>query len=319
MNESSFDLIAIFREIFKKKVFIIGLAAVALIISLICCMLQQKEYTSRTTFIVKNPLLIDRNYVFRTTSYEHKEFFAIPDDVDHVKTIAKSDGMLWHVIQKFDLAKAYNMEADDRLVKKVKGNFKAIMEDTKNIELTYTDPDPKRAAAIATAAREYLESTFLDYFRTTNSGIITSLKESIAAMNDTIARLDDSIASLRSATGNYTQLLPARNNTITMAPAATTAQNAQALEHLQEIGTQKDRLATDIAYYHSLVNEYEVMTNGKIHIFYVVQDAYVPTTPSRPKTLIMTAAATIAAIFFGCILVLFAAFYKQVMQPRRQS
>ncbi|WP_118972831.1 Wzz/FepE/Etk N-terminal domain-containing protein [Taibaiella koreensis] len=319
MNESSFDLIGIFREIFKKKLFLIVLTIAALVISIIFCLLQQKQYTSETIFIVKNPMLIDRNYVFRTTSYEHKDFFAIPDDVDHVKTIAKGDGIVWHVIRKFDLAKAYGMENDDKLVKKVKGNFKAIMEDTKNIELFYTDPDPKRAAAITNAAREYLEATFLDYFRTTNKDITVSLKERIAAMSDTMVRLDDSISALRAVAGNYSQLLPARGNTISMAAGTATPQSAQAMERLQETGALKDRLAADVAAYRSLINEYEVMANGKLKIFYVVQEGYVPTLPSHPKTLIIVAAATLAALFFGCILVLIAAFYKHVMQPKDRN
>lgn len=317
MNENNFDLITIFREIFKKKLFLLLLGVAALIISLVFCLMQQKRYTSETVFIVKNPLLIDRNYVFRTTSYEHKDYFALPDDVDHIKTIAKSDGMIWHVIEKFDLAKAYGMEADDRLVKKVKKNFKTIMEDTKNIELFYTDPDPKRAAAVTKAAREYLESTFLDYFRITNKDVTESLKEKVAAMTDTVARLDDSISALRAASGNYTQLLPARGNTINSAAQNASAATAQALEHLQEIGVQKDKLANDIAAYRSLINEYEVMASGKLHIFYVVQEAYVPSGASHPKTLILVAVSTLGALLFGCILVLLSAFYKRVMKNQQ--
>jgi uncharacterized protein involved in exopolysaccharide biosynthesis len=314
MNENSFDLITISREIFKKKLFLLLLTVAALIISIVFCLMQQKRYTSETVFIVKNPLLIDRNYVFRNTSYEHKDYFALPDDVDHIKTIAKSDGMVWHVIEKFDLGKAYGMEVNDALVQKVKKSFKTIMEDTKNIELFYTDPDPKRAAEVTKAAREYLETTFLNYFRMTNKDVTESLKEKIAAMTDTVARLDDSISSLRAASGSYAQMLPARGNTINASAGSATAATAQALEHLQEIGVQKDRMVNDIAAYRSLINEYEVMASGKLRIFYVVQEAYVPSNASHPKTLILVAVSTMGAFLFGCILVLIAAYYKRVMQ-----
>lgn len=313
MNENSFDLIQIFREIFKKKRFLLLLSLAALIISLVFCLLQQKQYTSRTVFIVKNPLLIDRNYVFRTTAYENRDYFALPDDVDHIKTIAKSDGMIWHVIQKFDLAKVYNMEANDKLVKKIKSNFKVVMEDTKNIELSYTDPDPERAAAITKAAREFLENSFLDYFRITNKDVTESLKDRIAVMTDSVARLDDSLSTIRATSGNYGQMLPARANTITAASGTGSAASAQAMEHLQEIGIQKDKLVSDIAAFRSLVNEYEVMGSGKLRLFYVVQEPYVPSIASHPKTIILTAAGTIGALFFGCILVLLSAFYKRVM------
>jgi len=318
MSDFSFDLIGIFRQIFRKKLFIIIVTLAALIISFIFCSMQEKGYTSKTVFIVKNPLLIDRNYVFRNTTYEHRDFFAIPDDVDHIKTIAKSDGVIWHLIERFDLAKAYNMKADDKLVNRVRNNFKVIMEDTKNIELFCTDPDPKRAAAMTTAAREYLEATFMNYFITTNKDITKALQDKTAALRDSIALMDDSIRHIRAAAGNYTQLLPSRGATISAA-AAGTAQSAEAMERLQEVTAQKDRMVNDIAAFRSLINEYEVMANGNIHIFYVVGEAFVPSIASHPKTLIIVAASTLAALFFACMLVLFAAFYNKVMHSRSQN
>jgi uncharacterized protein involved in exopolysaccharide biosynthesis len=317
MNDSGFDLIGIFREIFKKKIFILILTVAALIISFIFCSLQQKGYTSKTVFIVKNPLLIDRNYVFRNTSYEHREFFAVPDDVDHVKTIAKSDGLLWYIIDSFQLAKAYNMEHDGGLIEVVKDNFKAVMEDTKNIELFYTDPDPERAKLITTAARGYIEEKFLNYFLATNKDISSALRAKATGMKDTIAILDDSIKSIRATANNYTQLLPSRGNNIVSEAQTGNAQNAEAMEHLREITAVKDKMADDVAEYQSLVNEYEVMANGNIRIFYVVQEAYRPGIPSHPKTLIIVAASTIGALFFACILVLIGAFYNRVMKPSR--
>jgi uncharacterized protein involved in exopolysaccharide biosynthesis len=319
MNDFNFDLIGIFREIFRKKVFIIILTVAALIISFIFCSLQQKSYTSETVFIVKNPLLIDRNYVFRNTSYEHREFFAIPDDVDHVKTIAKSDGLIWFLIDTFQLDKSYGMEKDDRLVKKVRNNFKTVMEDTKNIELYYTDPDPKRAAQITTASRNYLEDKFLNYFLATNKDITMALTEMSVSIKDSITVMDDSIKSIRARTGNFGQLLPTRGTTISQSGQSATPENSEAMERLQEITAMKDRMATDIANYRSLINEYNVMANGRIKIFYVVQEAYTPSLASHPMTLIIVAASTLGALFFACILVLIGAFYNSVMHGKKEQ
>lgn len=319
MNEFNFDLIGIFREIFRKKMFVIIFTLAALIISIIFCSLQQKRYTSETVFIVKNPLLIDRNYVFRNTSYEHREFFAIPDDVDHVKTIAKSDGLIWFLIDSFKLDKAYGMDKDDHLVKKVKSNFKTVMEDTKNIELFYTDQDPKRAMQITTASRNYLEDKFLNYFLATNKDITQALTEMSVAIKDSITILDDSIKSIRARTGNYGQLLPTRGTVISQAGQSNTAESSEAMERLQEIVAMKDRMAADVANYRSLINEYDVMANGRIKIFYVVQEAYTPSIASHPMTLIIVAASTLGALFFACILVLIAAFYSKVMHSKPQQ
>jgi len=319
MQESQFNLIGIFRAIFKKKKFILLIALTAFIVSLVFCMLQQERYTSKTIFIVKNPLLIDRNYVFRNTSYEHKEFFAIPDDIDHVTTIAKSDGLLWHLIEKFDLSKTYGIESGPKLLKVVKNNFKFKNEDAKNIELFYTDPDPKRAQEITTEARNHVEKVFLNYFLSTNSDITAALHKKSLMVQDTIKRLDDSIKVIRAQVGNYTQLLPSRNNSINTATGASSAQNAESMEQLQEVTSLKDKMVSDLTEYKSLINEYQVMASSDIRLFYVVQEAYEPGDASHPMTLIIVAASTLVALLFASILVLFTVFYRSVMGNKSQT
>jgi uncharacterized protein involved in exopolysaccharide biosynthesis len=319
MNDHSFNLIGIFKQIFKKKVFVIAITLAALIISLIFCSLQPKGYTSRSVFIVKNPLLIDRNFVFRNSNFENKEFFAIADDVDHVKTIAKSDEILWYLIDSFNLRTAYNMKDDGEIIDKVRSSFKTVMEDTKNIEIFYTDPDAERAAKITNAARQFLEKTFLNYFLLTNKDVTEALSEKAAAMRDSINVLGDSIQTIRASAGIYSQLLPTRGETINAANGSTSASNAASLEHLQEMVIRKDKLANDIADYESLINEYQVMANGKIHLFFVIQEARPNFGATHPKTLFIVGASTLAALFFACALVLLGGFYQFVMHSKREG
>jgi uncharacterized protein involved in exopolysaccharide biosynthesis len=318
MIDRSFDLIGIFHQIFKKKFFVIGVTLAAIIISLIFCNMQTPGYTSETIFIVKNPLMIDRNFVFRHTDYENREFFASPDDVDNVKSIAKSDGVLWYLIDKFDLRKAYHSKDDAALIKTVRRNFKAVMEDTRNLEVYYTDPDPQRAADITNGARIYLEDKFMDYFLATNKDVSTALLEKINVLKDSVRIADDSMQAIRVATGNYSQLLPTRGNTMS-SNSAGNAQSATQLEYLQEIAMRKDKMAANIAEYQSLINEYEVMANHKIHIFYVIQEGYVPGEASTPKTLIITIASGVAALLFACFVVILGGFYEYVMESKRNK
>jgi uncharacterized protein involved in exopolysaccharide biosynthesis len=319
MSDRSFDLIGIFHQIFRKKIFVIIVTLAALIISLVICNMQTPGYTSETVFIVKNPLMIDRNFVFRHTDYENREFFASPDDVDNVKTIAKSDGMLWYIIDSFNLRKAYHTENDGQLITMVRKNFKAVMEDTRSLELYYTDTDPQRAANITNAARDYLEKKFMDYFLVTNKDIAGALQDNTDSLKRKMNVLNDSIETIRAAIGNYSQLLPSRGTTVNAGSATTNAQGAASLEHLQEIATLKDKMAKDIADNQSLISEYEVMANKKIHIFYIIQDAYVPGAPSTPKTIIVVTASTIAGLFFASVLVLLSGFYEYVMESKRRK
>jgi hypothetical protein len=316
MSEHNYNLLGISRQIFKKKNFVIGVTLAAGILSFLFCLLQKNQYTSETIFIVKNPILIDRNYVFRNTSYEHKEFFAIADDVDHIKTIGKSDGLIWHLISKFDLGKVYGVTEPAKLFKKVKGNYKITVEDTKNVELKYKDPDPERAQQIAVAARAYIEEMFLNYFLSTNHDVTEALNKKAAAITDSINILNDSIAAIRARIGNYSQLLPVRGEVVGATSGSVSAEASAGLEQLKQITEIKDQYTRDIAAYRTLVGEYEVMASGKIKVFYVVQDAYVPNKASHPMTLIIVAASILGGLFFSCFLVLFQGFYKSVMNTK---
>lgn len=292
-----FNLVGIFRAIFRKKRFVLLLTAAATVLSIVFCLLQTERYTSETIFIVKNPILIDRNYVFRNTSYEHKEFFAIADDVDHIKTIGKSDGIIWYLAEKFDFGKLYGISDPDKLFKKVKSNFKLTSDDTKNVELFFTDPDPVRAKDVTLAAREYIESMFRNYFVTTNKGVTEALSQKAQAISDTLNVLNDAISALKHAKGEVS-----------------VAGKTLRPEQLEETLILKEQLSKDLANYHTLINEYEVMITGKVNVFYVVQDAGVPHKPSHPQTLIIVAASFLGSLFFACFIVLFREFYRVVME-----
>lgn len=305
MSEQRFDFIEIIKAIYRRKFFILGFAVLAGILGFVFCSFQERLYRSETTFIVKNPTLIDRNFTFRTTSYEHKDFFATADDVDNIVTLGESNGLIGYLIEKFDLGKAYGIDNPGKLFNKVKKNFKFTREDTKNIRLYYSDPDAKRAQAITLAARDHLQDLFQDYFISTNQDLTKALYKKADAISDTIARLDDSMMVLRTQTGAYGQLQPSRGNSVIYnTEDKMTPEKAIALEKIQEMAATKDRLVTDRAGYNSLINEFEVIAQGKIRLFYIVEDASLPEFPAYPIVPLIVAACTLAGFFFATILTL---------------
>lgn len=305
MSETRFDFIEIIKAIYRRKFFILGFAVLAAVVGFVFCMFQQKLYKSETTFIVKNPTLVDRNFTFRTTSYEHKDFFATADDVDNIVTLGQSNGLIGYLIEKFDLAKAYGISNPGQLFNVVKKRFKFTREDTKNIRLYYSDPDPKRAQAITMAARDHLQDLFQDYFISTSQDLTKALYKKAAAISDTIARLDDSMMVLRTQTGAYGQLQPSRGNSVIYnTEDKVTPEKAAALEKIQEMAANKDRLVTDRAGYNSLINEFEVIAQGKIRLFYIVEDASLPEMPAYPIVPLIVGACLLAGFFFACILTL---------------
>ena len=311
MSEQRFDFIEIIKAIFRRKFFILGFTVLAAIIGFVFCLFQEKLYKSETTFIVKNPTLVDRNFTFRTTSYEHKDFFATADDVDNIVTLGESSGLISYLIDKFDLGKAYGITNRGKLFNRVRKNFKFTREDTKNIRLYYSDPDPKRAQAVAIAAREHLQEMFQDYFISTNRDLTSALYKKAQAISDTINRLDDSMMVLRTQTGAYGQLQPSRGNSVIYnTEDKVTPEKAIALEKIQEMAATKDRLVTDRAGYNSLINEFEVIAQGKIRLFYIVEDAGEADFPTYPIVPLIVAICALAAFFFACILVVAASISR---------
>jgi len=311
MENQSFSLLKIMQEIYKKRVWILLITLAALIISTVCCLMRPPKYTSQTTFLVKNLLLIDRNYIFKNNSFDNGQFFAVPDDIDNIKTIAKSKSIFQKVIDSFDLHKVYEIKDRDRLVEVVKSNFKFVMEDTKSVELYYTDKNPQRAAHIVNALRENIESAFLNYFISTNKDIMVALQHETNLLDDSIATLNDSMKHIRFRINNYSELLPTRGAYIATGNRKSTMEDVIELEKIQELAYIKERLASDVAQHKSLINEYREMLENKIHAFYVVQNGDIPSMPSGPGIIIIVSAGTIAALFFACILVLAGTFLRE--------
>ena len=311
MSEQRFDFIEIIKTIFRRKFFILGFAVLAAITGLVFSLLQEKLYKAETVFIVKNPTLIDRNFTFRTTSYEHKDFFATADDVDNIVTLGESNGLIGYLIEKFDLAKAYGISNPGKLFNVVKKRFKFTREDTKNIRLYYSDPDPKRAQAVTMAARDHLQDLFQDYFISTNKDLTAALYKKAHAISDTIAGLDDSMMVLRTQTGAFGQLQPSRGNSVIYnTEDKITPEKAVALEKIQEMAATKDRLVTDRAGYNSLINEFEVIAQGRIRLFYIVEDASLPDAPAYPIVPLIVAACALTGFFFAVLLVLITSIFR---------
>lgn len=312
-EQHNFDLVYIFRVIFKRKKFILGITGILLVVALLVSLIAPKQYTSSAIFIVKNPILLDRNYIFRNQMFENKEFFAVPDDVDQVEFISKSDAMIWYLIQELDLAKHYNIKSPFWLRLKVKNNFAFSRQDTKNIEIFYTDKDPEMSRKVTQAIKDYLEDRFTKYFVKSNKQIANSLAAESVVLDSTVTALSTSINQIRIENNLHNYLLPTRTQTQTGTTGGGNLNATQltALENLHQLTTLKDQLTTDQAKYQSLMHEFDVLEKGDMRMFYTVQDAYTPDESSHPKTLLILLGTLIGGLFITSIIAVFGAFYKE--------
>lgn len=308
-----FDLLEILKTIYKRRKFIAILTVCTVIIGLIFCFLQKKQYTSQAVVIVKSPQIMDRGRTYHTTGYDPTVFFATNDDVDHIVTIAKSDALAQYIVEKYDLLKDYGYKKRDHAVDKFRKKFKLTRNDTKNIELSFTHSDPQKAFEITQDIVNRIESVYKDYFNTIDRDMVNMLEEKILYMQDTIAILDDSIQHIRNTYNLQQALLPTRGvviqNNVSIAGAS-----ASAMETLQEVVYLKDAYLTKVNEFTGLVQEYLGKANRNTTLFYRVQDAYLPDVPTFPKIPLVLLICLFGGLLFGSMLVCMMEFYQKLRE-----
>jgi len=317
MTNNRFDLIDILQEIFRKIKFVLIFTLCAVVIGLIFSFIQPNQYMARSVFIVKSPSNMDRNHIFRQGEYQDQEFFATENQIDQIVTMGKSDALLSFLIDSLDLVKAYQVKNKDAATKRLSKRFDFKRNDTKSIEIKVTDEDPQRAAQLAQAATRKIETMYRDFFLQNNRDMVNSLQKKITGIDQHLMSLEDSINRIRNQYGIFDQLLPSRGTTI-INNGNGSAQKDAGMELLQKVATLKDQLVKDRATYYSLINEYNVgLQNENLDLFYIVEKASPPGSPSFPKVPLIVAICLLAGLAFSCILVLITAYLRNHIAKRK--
>lgn len=275
--------------------------------------MAQKQYSSRTVFIVKSPMNMDRNHIFRQGDYQPNDFFASENDIDNIMTISKNEVLLQFLVDSFKLKDHYQVKDNSKAFKILQKRFKLTRNDTRSIEFQISDQDPKMAADLTNTARWEAGQLFRNFFIQTKEQFIAGLNQNIGHVDEKISRIDDSIQNLRQQYQLYSVLLPSRGNAVQATPSNLNAEQAKGVELLEKTTSIKDQLIKDRAEYVSLINEYKLDTpNGGLDMFYTVQYAWPSDSPSFPIIPLILAICFAAGIGFSVILVLLQAGIKRI-------
>lgn len=308
------DLVDICRIILRRKWFILVFAVCAAVIGFIFSLVAQKQYTSRTVFIVKSPMNMDRNQIFRQGDYQPNDFFATENDIDNIMTISQNEVLLQFLVDSFKLDRHYGVASKSKAFNILKKHFKITRNDTRSIEFALSDPDPQMAAVLVNTARWETGNLFRNYFMQTKNQLIASLNKNINNVDRQIQQVNDSIAAIRQQYSLYSVLLPTRGKTIAaVAPAAGNEDKAKGMEILEAVAATKDQLVKDRGEYVSLINEYNLKTpGGGLDMVYTVQQGWPSDGASFPNVLLIIAVCFVAGLFFSVILTLLQASVKHL-------
>lgn len=320
MSNPRFDLVDIVHTLRNRRSLILIVTIAAAVLGAVFCLVKTKKYESKTQLLVANPLYGDRNNLFRANEMRFIDYFAGEDDIDKVMVLAESEIVHSQVIERTGLAKAHDLDPNkqkdmDKAMSIFSKNFDAKRTEYINIELKYTDEDPKKAAEVVNAAADVIEINYRSYYNGIRNNIYDAVKMKLGELDSSIVVLTDSLVSLRDKYSIYDIISPARQNLIVGNINST---NGRGIEEVQNVEAVKDQLVTDRAKYTSLLNEYSTGVKlNNLRLIKVITYGSVPLSPKGPGLLITVLTCALLGFGFSAVLVLLNTYYKAIINHQR--
>ena len=314
MKNIGFNLADVSESIRKHSRRILILSSICAVLGGVSYLVTPKQYEAKTEFVIRNPLYSDRNYLY---NYDTKflDYFGNEDDANRIMMLASSDIVQMEVIKNTNLSKAYKLDTLKpkqllKLKRKFDKNLTLLRTEYRDILLTYTDTDPKRAAKVANETVNVLEQTFEDFYGDMRRSMHQTILNKIVEEDSIINSLTDTLAKLREKYGIYDIISPARHNLMNGNMKENSHHNyGLGIELVQNIESLKDEMVADRAVKTTLANQYTSSYNTaantvKMPILKVITEALPPATPKGLGGLYTVISCFLAGFFFSSIYVL---------------
>jgi len=319
-----FDLVEIVKTLQSRRLFILMLTLLIVIGGAAAWLLGTRKYKSSAAVLVANPFYTDRNNIFRNEKAVFVEYFGKEDDIDKVLAVAKSDQTKGVIANQMELAKIYKYDTskeEDRTALSVRFNksFDVKRTEYQNVEISYTDPDPKLAMNVANNAVRIIDEIYTGYFNSMRTGARNSLKIRLKQADSMISSMTDTLANLRDRYHIYDIISPARQEMVSGSMKSGGGPGyGHAMEEIQNIEATKDQMVSDRARYVSLISEFSAGQDpSETAQIQVISPASIPDKPtglSLPLTLLVF---LLAGGFFACLWALLDAYFKALIAVKR--
>jgi uncharacterized protein involved in exopolysaccharide biosynthesis len=323
MSTPHFDLVDITQTLRKRRRFIIIVTIVAVLLGAAFYFARKKKYVGKTAFLVSNPLYSDRVNVYGAANNK-MDYFGDEDDIDKVVALGESDTVMMQVIKGAGLDTAYKLDINDRQqLGKLKDMFRKQFDlkrtETRMMELTYTDPNPDRAARVANEAEKDLEHSYRGIYNTMRTYSYNSLQEKMHEEDSIVNALTDTLARLREESGIYDVISPNRDNIMVGTVRGNGGKNlGRNVELIQNYESLKDMIVSDRAKILSLLQQYSTGTElNDMSFFQVVTRATPPIDPGGPGLIIVLGSSLFLGLFFSSLYVLLTTYYRELIAVER--
>lgn len=310
MSNPRFDLVDIAQTLHARRKMLLLAVIVAAMLGGIFYLVGKKKYEAEASYIISNPLYVDRNNMFRTRDSRLVDYFGGDDDLDRVLVIAASDTLRNTVAEQLNLWEAYELKKDDpkdRLKMKdiFKDNYKMERTEYTTGKVTFEDTDPDRAAAVVNLSIELSESIFRSYYRKMKSNAGQALQERINEIDSTIK-------------SNTLQLAAMQKDYLALGSKSSPEAMMTAAE-IEQMMTVNSQLMKDKAQHISIQNEFLTGVNKDDNNRYiqVITPATPPAKPAGIGLILTVIGAAVFGFFFMAIYILIVSYYRVLIATKR--
>ena len=198
------NLLDVIGLLYGRRALIAKVTGVAAVLSVLISLLLPVYYEASTLFLAASPDQSNPSKIYNSTV--DANIYGTGNDIERLIAAANSERVTGFLIDTFDLYAVYEIERDaDKARQKMRETFAkrySVMRTRYDeIEISFEDRDPARAAAVANAARERLGVVMSDMVQSATAGTERALRTVIASKEARRRELTDSIRNLQSATG----------------------------------------------------------------------------------------------------------------------
>lgn len=319
-----FDLVDIAHTLRRRSRFITIVMILAGVVGAAGWLIGKRKYKAMASVLVANPLYSDRNNLFRNDKVTFVDYFGREDDIDKVLAVAKNDQTRGIIVNYMQLGKTYKLDTskeDERieLFTRFKKSFEVKRTEYQNLEISYTDPDPKLAADVTNNAVRLIDEIYTGYYNQLRLNARASLQMRMAQTDSMISSMTDSLANMRDRYQIYGLISPSRMSMQGQSmPASGRPGLGRAIEEIQNIEATKDQLVADRARMVSLISEFSTGTaTGDQPQIQVISPASIPDKPIGLNLGLTILVSVLAGAFFATAWALLAAYFRTLTSVSR--
>lgn len=201
------NLVPVIQTLYRWRKTIISFTVIAAVVSVIISLVLPVYYKSSTIFYTASPDLGKPEKMFGMTANE-MQYYGTDEDVDRLLSLAQSSALQNFLIDSFNLFEYYELDLQEtaartKVQKQLSDDLSILRNEQDALELSMVHTDPKTAAAIAVASRNFIEDYMVEMGRFSQRKVIEVYAQSINEKQGELKQYADTLDYIRQTYGIF--------------------------------------------------------------------------------------------------------------------